>query len=77
VQVVFLYPGDDAIDDLLFLIRKSHSSTVTSALGSSVSSQTSTASSEPRDVMWLYILAYQVSVCSLRTTPCLYVGTLR
>ena len=56
-QVTFLYPGDDAIDDILFLVK----ARVQAASSSAGSSSKLPASSGPgKDVMWLYILAYQL-----------------
>ena len=55
-QVTFLYPGDDAIDDILFLVK----ARVQAASSAGSSGKLSASSGPGKDVMWLYILAYQL-----------------
>ena len=55
-QVTFLYPGDDAIDDILFLIK----TRIQAASSTGSSDKLPAMSDRKKDVMWLYILAYQL-----------------
>ncbi|XP_025106237.1 nischarin-like isoform X3 [Pomacea canaliculata] len=56
-KVTFLYPGDDAIEDILFLIKaKAQSAT----LGVENSLTSVISLTQQKEVVWLYILAYQV-----------------
>ena len=55
-QVVFVYPGDDAIDDVLFLIKaRIQASGMKEAVGALPA-----VSDTTKEAMWQYILAYQL-----------------
>ncbi|KAK7102430.1 uncharacterized protein [Littorina saxatilis] len=57
-QVTFLYPGDDAIDDILFLIKAKVQAAATQVESSTPGKLP--AAAEQKEAMWLYILAYQL-----------------